>query len=335
MLAPQQYSQRLGVIAPEQFQAALDRFGLGRLRRAEAAPGGLFGQNVFLTTTEGEYVLRGCPHYSGQLPKEQFVARLIHERSAMTAPWPYLLDQSTDLFGWTYAIMPRLPGLQIGDADVRRSLSAEDKLAIACALGEGLAQLHQVTWPHCAEFHPATAAIKQVGRPFPDWVLEKLDDLVLRARRASNATTEEDVIWCHELVGAHRQALEVPFQPVLVHHDFKEGNSVAQRDPSGRWRLSGVFDLMEGYFGDPEEDLPRSVLDYESRDHERCLAFVRAYADNTRLRPGHRERFVIYMLRDCLLLWEYGQRNGGWFQEGLTFRSWAGPFVSLEPFPAG
>lgn len=45
------YSQRLGVISDQQFQAALDRFHLGHFIKAEAIPFGSFGQNVFVTST--------------------------------------------------------------------------------------------------------------------------------------------------------------------------------------------------------------------------------------------------------------------------------------------
>ena len=58
-----EYSKRLGVLSNEQFQVALARFDLDTLVSAEPVPFGNFGQNVFLTSTEGEYVLRGAPHY--------------------------------------------------------------------------------------------------------------------------------------------------------------------------------------------------------------------------------------------------------------------------------
>src|SRR4051812_16361344 len=57
------YSQRLGLLTPRQFQAALMRFGLGDFIDATPVPQGLFGQNVFVTSTQGAYVLRGAPHY--------------------------------------------------------------------------------------------------------------------------------------------------------------------------------------------------------------------------------------------------------------------------------
>ncbi|HEY7850039.1 MAG TPA: hypothetical protein VIC27_08240 [Ktedonobacterales bacterium] len=77
----QVYSQRLGQITQAQLQAALSRFDLGAFVRAEPTRDGLFGQNLFLTSDRGAYVLRGAPHYSWQVPTEQFFARLLHERT--------------------------------------------------------------------------------------------------------------------------------------------------------------------------------------------------------------------------------------------------------------
>ena len=67
-----EYSKRLGEISPEQFQAAFERVDLGDFMRAEPVPFGLFGQNVFVTSTQGEFVLRGVPHYDWQFPTERF-----------------------------------------------------------------------------------------------------------------------------------------------------------------------------------------------------------------------------------------------------------------------
>ena len=54
-----EYSPRLGAITPDQFQAALDRFGLGRFIAAEPITLGNWRQNCFLTSSAGEFVLRG------------------------------------------------------------------------------------------------------------------------------------------------------------------------------------------------------------------------------------------------------------------------------------
>lgn len=85
-MAAREYSKRLGVISDEQLQAALDRVGLGRLLSAEPATGGLFGQNIMLTTSEGEFVFRGAPHWDAegnddwQFQKERLFSELVHER---------------------------------------------------------------------------------------------------------------------------------------------------------------------------------------------------------------------------------------------------------------
>jgi hypothetical protein len=135
MLESREYSKRLGVISPEQLQAALDRFDLGELRDATPAPGGLFGQIILLTTSTGAYAFRGHPH-PGQLRRERYVADLIHERTRVPIPWPYLVDERTDIFGWEYAQMPRMPGEQLADGDVRQRLTPDDRIGIARAMAE-------------------------------------------------------------------------------------------------------------------------------------------------------------------------------------------------------
>ena len=78
-LEPQKYTERLGVIEPDQLYEAAERMGIGEVRDARAAIGGLFGQNLFLTTSEGEFVLRGNPHGHQQLTKERVVAQMFTE----------------------------------------------------------------------------------------------------------------------------------------------------------------------------------------------------------------------------------------------------------------
>src|SRR4029079_17159977 len=87
-----EYSKRLGVLTGAQLQAALDRFDLGQLKSARSAPGGLFGQNILISTSKGDYVLRGHPHYDGQFEKEAYFSRLVAERTPATAPWPFQIE---------------------------------------------------------------------------------------------------------------------------------------------------------------------------------------------------------------------------------------------------
>jgi len=335
-MAAQEYSQRLGALSQAQFQAALDRFDLGAFVRAEPIPWGLFGQNVFLTSTRGEYVLRGAPHYAWQFPKERFFTRLLHQGTPVPVPWPYLLEPSDELFGWSYAIMPRLPGLQLGAREAREGLSAQDKVGIARAMGETLAHAHTLTWPYAGEYDLETEGIRPLDVPFDAWVIWRLRSLLGEAIPLSDRTTEADVAWVEELIAEGREALAIPLEASFVMQDYKEGNAVALRQ-DGVWRISGLFDLMEPYFGDGEADLSRSVAVYAEEDLELARAFVRAYVTGARrygrpLRPGFAARFPIYMLLDRLIIWQYGQRHGVWWAPSLTLREWAGPLTSLSVF---
>ncbi len=325
-VAARKYTERLGVLSGVELQAALDRFDLGKLVAAEPAPGGLFGQNVFVSSTSGELVLRGCPHYDWQLAHEARFADLLHERTRAPVPWPYRVCESPEIFGWGFALLPRLPGLNVAQPEVRSALSREDLRGIATALGAMLGELQALTWPACAVYDPALRAIRPVDLPFADWVIGTMTAELSRCRAHSAATTDADVAWVEEVVARARPALELPFEPTFVHHDYKEGNAVFEHTAAG-WRVSGVFDLMEGFFGDPEQDLVRALAEY--RTGERARRFLTAYAARRPLRPGFEERFPFYMLADRIVIWEYGQRNRIWFPPELSLRPFAEPFLTL------
>jgi hygromycin-B 7''-O-kinase len=321
------YSKLLGVLTAEQMQAALDRFGLGRLLDARPAPGGLFGQNVLLSTSGGGYVLRGCP-YDGQLEKERYFARVIHERTQARAPWPFQIEESPEIFGWSYALMPLLPGVHLSDPDVRRTFSSDDRLALARAMGTHLRLMQEATWDAPGEYDFAAHAIVPIKQPFADWFIAKTRQWLDRCRQASRATIDADVAWIDTIIDAARNALAVPFVPVFVHTDYKEGNVVAERIDAG-WRITGIFDTAEAYAGDGEYDLARAACDYGLQSETMLHAFVDAYAAGRPARPGSAERLALYILHDRLIIWEYGQRHGIWFEPGVPFRQFAQRFVDM------
>jgi hygromycin-B 7''-O-kinase len=177
-LEPRTYSGRLGIVDGDQLHAVADEFGLGCVTDAEPAPGGLFGQIVFITTTDGEYVMRGNPHGHVQLTRERLVVQLIHERSSLAAPWPHHVSENTELFGWTYAVMPKLPGTS--GSELWDTGDDEQGIALATASGEALGQLHETTSPF---FGPYDAQLDDFIEmdDFPDWALHRLDRRATRA----------------------------------------------------------------------------------------------------------------------------------------------------------
>jgi aminoglycoside phosphotransferase (APT) family kinase protein len=330
VLPPREYSRRLGTVTHEQLQAALDRFDLGTLVAAEAAPGGLFGQNIMLTTSDGGYVLRGNPH-PGQMDRERHAAEIIKQRTAVPVPWPYLIENDASLFGWPYAMMPRLAGVQLADGDVRKGLTTDDRAGIVVAVAECLAALHDAAFDFIGVYDESARTFTPAVNPYADWFADWTRFWLAACRAASTATTDDDVAWVESVIGGARAALAEPFAPRLVHTDWKEGNAVAQ-EADGRWRITGVFDLAETYLGDGEYDLARAYCEYALGRPHLARLYVETYLTLRPPRPGFEARFRHYVLHDRLIIWEYGQRNGVWFRPNQTLRSWADPFLAA---PAG
>jgi hygromycin-B 7''-O-kinase len=322
------YSERLGVLDDQQFQAALARLGLGDFVRAEPISGGLFGQNVFLTSTTGAWVLRGVPHYDWQFFAERFSCELLHTRTRTPVPWPYLLDPREDIFGWSYAIMPRMPGLHLSDPSVAGALTRKDRLGMALAMAENLALMQELTWPFVGGFDLASGTIVPCPVSWTEWVVTDVHRWLDLARKHSDRTTDADIDWVDQLLHTARHALAEPFLPSFVMHDYKELNATFEHAGDG-WRVSGIFDLMEAFFGDGEIDLSRQSVQYLQEDPQLAQAFVRRYLELRSVRPGFGERFVVYLLWDRLVIWEYYQhpeRETPW-KSGLTLRAWLEPIL--------
>lgn len=347
------YTQRLGMISDAQLQTALDHFSLGRLIHAEPVPLGFFGQNIYVGSTTGEYVLRGQPHVWWQFPTEQFFTRLLHERTRVPVPWPYLIDPTPDVFGWSFAIMPRMPGLQLDDRKITNRLGIAERRSIAQELGENLARMQEVTWPIAGRYNATTDSVDpfelvhELALPYPiesDAQLAGMAPTILsyservkaslryhldRAQKRNPvATLPGDILWVEELVAEAQDALDDAFEPCLVMEDYKEGN-LAVMQHNGRWQVSGVFDLMSAHFGDGEADLSRPIADYLDKDPHLAGELFNAYQRQRPLRSGFAKRFSIYMLLDRALLWDYFQRHGlRWWDEHWTFRDWASHYIS-------
>lgn len=330
-----EYSHRLGVLTPRQFQAALTRFGLGDFVDATPVSRGLFGQNVFVTSTQGDYVLRGAPHYPWQFPKERYGATLLHAHTQVPVAYPYLLDTAPDIFGWPYLLMPRLHGISPADSHL---LTEADQFEIVRAMGENLARLHMLTWPLAGGYDLASDMLQPFEEGFAEWIVADIRRWLAAARGNGAATTDDDVSWTEQVIRNAQAALAVGFQPCFVMNDYNPGNLLVDR-VQGAWQVTGLFDLMEYYCGDGEADLMRVIAIYleEGQQHyvQLAQAFTRAYLTERPARPGFAERYELYMLRDRLIAWDYGTRPGiDWYPEYHSFREYAETYTASWRFIA-
>ena len=298
------YSTRLGRIDSAQLQQACDLFDVGTLEAAEPASAGVWGQNILLTTSRGAFVLRGNPIVPHQLRKERVVAEAINDRCSLPVAWPYLVSENTEPFGWSFAIMPMLPGTT--GSQLWESAEGPGRVALAEAHGEALACLHEAEFASPGPYDPEQDTFTTVDH-YATWTLERVGSLRSRCR-AIDALTPESERYIDGLIDSCADALTEPV-PVLVHHDFSLGNTAYE--PHGdRYRARGVFDLGEAHIGDGEEDLVRFLFRRKRAERE---VFMAAYTVRHPLRPDAGDRLALYTLADLLFMWEVSTRVTGWF----------------------
>lgn len=327
------YSARLGKISDGQFDAAARKAGLGRFVAAAPTEGGLFGQNVLLTTTEGEFVFRGAPHWfrgerndAWQFPKEQLFVDLLHANTRAPVAWPQTLDDSGEHFPWPYLIMPRLPGVCLAVRNGWAGLGHDERDQVAAAMGETLAELHSLTWPFAGDFDPAAKSLT----PYPDGYGAYLAAEIgsqQEAALANGAMLPDDVAWLDGLIAADRST-PASTSASYLHNDYHDGNILVEQ-VAGAWRVSGVVDLMTSTFGDPAADLVRQACNWLDRRPACVPHFLAAYrAAGGAARPCA-ARLALVTAYERLLMWAYHTRpdvTSDW-PRGLSFNGWARPYV--------
>lgn len=330
-----EYSKRLGAISDAQFEAVASRWNLGRFLSADPVTSGLFGQNVFVTTSDGEFVLRGAPHWvkrpgdteyrredRWQFTKEKFFAQRLHERTRTPAPWPMLHDETHDIFGWPYLIMPRMPGQCFDERSIRRSLEAGDRHGVAVALGEMLAEMQTLAWPFAGDFGLASIQLE----PDPDGVLgqalTETRDMTRSARDAGTLSSDE-VTWIDTLARRARDAAN-DRPNSYVHCDYKLNNLTVLKT-NDVWQVGGLFDFHEARFADGALDIVRQACGYVDTEPQLTGVFVGAYL--RLVTPDERldELMPFYIANDRMKFWEFFTRpeaRATWTL-GTTFREWA------------
>ena len=116
-------------------------------------------------------------------PKEQFFARFIHQRTDVGAPWPYQIETSTELFGWSFAIMPRLPTTPVPD-------EPKPQRELARAMGDALGRLHEPAFEAPGAYDLALDGIRPRDLAHVEHVQQEASTWLERCRAHSEATPE-------------------------------------------------------------------------------------------------------------------------------------------------
>ncbi|MEA3020938.1 MAG: hygromycin-B 7-O-kinase [Actinomycetota bacterium] len=286
-------------------QEACDRFDLGALESAELPSAGLWGQNIVLTTSHGRFVFRGSPTVPTQFRRERAVAAALAAGGLVPVPWPYRLSEDPGLFGWSYAIMPMLPGNP--GSTFWEACDEDDRLLLAAAHGDALGRLHRTEF-HAPGPYDADADAFVAVDDFRAWTLDRIEDLRAGCRDADalDAPAEQ---YIDATIDACVAGLDERLTPVMVHHDFSLANTNYQRTDAS-FDFTGLFDLGEAHIGDGEEDLVRFLFRRKRAERD---AFVGAYRERRTLRAGSAQRVTLYALADFLFMWQVSARVTNWF----------------------
>ena len=328
------YSARLGNIEDAQLRAVTRKANLGAFVSASPVSGGLFGQNVFVTTTSGDYVFRGAPHWHNgapndawQFPKERLYADLLHARARAPVAWPPHLDDSCEDFPWPYLIVPRLSGVCLSAPTDRAALSDHDGIEIANALGRTLADLQSLRRDQAGDFDPDLQAIA----PYPGGYSQHLRTEIEQqaaAARINQAFGPQDDSWLDALFAAEAAHPAETSPVTFAHNDYHLGNVLLEQKQTD-WRVSGVIDLMTCNFGDPAADLVRQSCDWLDRAPQCTDAYLLAYRQAGGCAAPTPARLALLVVYERLLIWSYFTRPDVAHAafKSQTFRSWAEPYV--------
>ncbi|HEY9291951.1 MAG TPA: phosphotransferase [Microlunatus sp.] len=319
-------TSRLGPLTASQLDAALERFGLGSLITAEPASTGNFGQNVFLTTTSGDYVLRGHPLVPGQFAKERYFAEVFHDQCEVPAPWPYLYEPDCGIFGWPYAILGMVSGLQVADEEIYGRLTDTERRQLAASLGETAARISAVRRPGCGRWDADSESVQ----PFqPNWSTWVVDAIREEADRSLGISASERS-WLAGKLDRAARCLPEPAEGCLLHGDFSYFNATADR-VDGVLRAAGVYDLSWATFGHQDAQLPRQYAVFLDQDPALATIFLRAaLAGRDDLDPL---RMELMMISERISIWAWAKQSGrGWWSPDLGFADWLGRYLDAIRF---
>lgn len=295
---------------------------------------------MLVTTTEGEFVLRGAPHWvkdlgdseyrpedRWQFTKETWFVRELREQTLTPVPWPFLHEETSDIFGWPFIVMQRTPGFCFNERDILKTLDLDDRRGIAVALGETLAEMHRLTWPFAGDFDTTSIELA----PYPEGTntrrVKAEAHSMMKSAGANGALTNDDIGW---VKAAMSRAFAAPERPnTYTHCDYKLNNLTVLKE-NGTWRVSGLFDFHEARFGDGALDIVRQTCSYLDTEPQLARVFIDAYRADVAEDPSMKMVMPLYVMNDRLKLWEYFTRPGaraGWTQQ-KTFRTWCERYVA-------
>ncbi|RDW21271.1 phosphotransferase family protein [Oceanobacillus chungangensis] len=315
-------SNKLGTIKNDQLQSMLDKHHLGKLISSNKTAFGAMGQTMFVSSTEGNFVLKGNPLYTGQLVEEKYFIENINKRTKVEVPIPYIIDDSEEIFGWSYSIMPLLQGEHINSEHLKTNLRFEDKIKIAESIAKTLSSFHSWRVEDFGELNPETFEIDRFKDSYYQWLFKRIMYWLEDAKKYSEITAE-DIRWAETLLDESKEDFTNFFSPTFIMGDFKPGNFLVHSEDDS-WQISGVFDFTNAYFADPVTDLIKMITYYlDNNEREISKHLLDVYCSNLKETESIKKRIKVHMLHQRVLDWGSAKatKMADWENE-LSFSKW-------------
>jgi aminoglycoside phosphotransferase (APT) family kinase protein len=314
-------------------QRVFDQHQLGRVISMQPAAGGSFRQVLEIASSSGYWIFKGAPLKPEQFYAEHFYTSLLHEKTGLPVPWPYIHDTSCSVFDWDFALMPRLGGVELGDPAVWAGLAPDEQLELAVDMGKALASVAAVTAAEASTYDFPARDVRPFAQGFASGLGTELQELIHRIREMSpESIPERDVAWIEDGIVDLLRHTTADTDPRLTMQDFKDQNMVGRKSENG-WRISGLFDLGGLHFGDPAMGFCRQIAQFHTYEHGDVLArrFVQSAIDHGMDASHLAQRVKGFAIHERLCIWEWAKREGRDEILGAasTFREWAEPVVRL------
>jgi aminoglycoside phosphotransferase (APT) family kinase protein len=326
-------TSQLGTISSRAMQCVFDQHQLGQVTHMQPAAGGSFRQVLEIASSSGHWIFKGAPLRPWQFYAEYFYTSLLHEKTALPVPWPYIHDTSCSVFDWDFALMPRLGGVELGDPAVWRGLALDEQHDLAVDMGKALASVAVVTAAEAGTYDFPARDIRPFAQGFASGLGTELGELIHQIREISpESIPERDVAWIEDGIADLLRHTTADSDPRLTMQDFKDQNMVGRSTENG-WRISGLFDLGGLHFGDPAMGFCRQIAQFQTYEHGDDLArtFVGS-AINHGMDASHlAQRVTGFAIHERLASWDWAKREGrdGIIGAASTFREWSEPVVRL------
>lgn len=231
-------------------------FNKAEVKRVQVLTGGNVNKNFVISLTNPEtqvhlrvYVGKDAEDRAN---KERIIYDLLAKQTNIPIPTVYVSDSSRSVASEVFALHSLLPGVNL--KMICDELPQDERKDIASQIGGSLAKLHTIYFKMFGD----GVSEDTIGDK-PSW---KEFFLEFTSKNIS-CCEEQGIINSHladslrEHIARWQWLLSIEQPPVLVHRDFHLGNVKVQKDQSGNWRISGIFDFEHAIAGHNEFDFTK------------------------------------------------------------------------------